>query len=363
MKRKTKFFFKILILLFAFSLILPQSVQAQSSRPGELEDNCDPSISKWENGKCVIINPAEGSLVEFRTFQDLLKRILQILLAFAAAIALIFLVIGGFQYVMARGNEEATEKAKKTITGAVIGLALIIMSFAIVTIVNNILTQNQPNGSGAANLQQQAGQNGFNVNLLGSAFSCQIGQACEHGIASIAGGTAPYRITAGGAAQNGLVPVIDSGAGESFLTITSQRRNVPNPGNFNFSVTVSDSSNPPQTRRVIFTLTVTGAAQQQATTPQSPQPAVRVVSSQGLTFVPGSATNLSCTVNTQCSLRLGVANGDSPRFVQRIWSKRPFAGWASLEHRWPGIGDFGSRFRGEKRSIVHGNNQLCPGSS
>ena|SRR3989338_350486 len=363
MKRKTKFFFKILILLFAFSLILPQSVQAQSSRPGELEDNCDPSISKWENGKCVIINPAEGSLVEFRTFQDLLKRILQILLAFAAAIALIFLVIGGFQYVMARGNEEATEKAKKTITGAVIGLALIIMSFAIVTIVNNILTQNQPNGTGAVNLQQQAGQNGFNVNLLGSAFSCQIGQACEHGIASIAGGTAPYRITAGGAAQNGLVPVIDSGAGESFLTITSQRRNVPNPGNFNFSVTVSDSSNPPQTRRVIFTLTVTGAAQQQATTPQSPQPAVRVVSSQGLTFVPGSATNLSCTVNTQCSLRLGVANGDSPRFVQRIWSKRPFAGWASLEHRWPGIGDFGSRFRGEKRSIVHGNNQLCPGSS
>ena len=70
-----------------------------------------------------------------------MAKFIDILLYFAGAVAVVFLVIGGYQYVTSRGNEEAMEKAKKTITAAIIGIVIIIMAFAIVQIVNTFLTQ------------------------------------------------------------------------------------------------------------------------------------------------------------------------------------------------------------------------------
>lgn len=107
--------------------------------PGSIPSCADGSMPV--NGQCVIRNPASQYLVNIDNFGDLLKRIIEVALFFAGAIALIFLIIGGFQYIAARGNEEATEKAKKTITGAVLGIVIIIMAFAIVTIVSNLVTR------------------------------------------------------------------------------------------------------------------------------------------------------------------------------------------------------------------------------
>jgi len=70
--------------------------------------------------------------------------IINILLYFSGAIAVIFLVIGGYKYVASRGNEEAMESAKKTISSAVIGIVIILMAYAIVTIVNNIIVNKGP---------------------------------------------------------------------------------------------------------------------------------------------------------------------------------------------------------------------------
>lgn len=91
--------------------------------------------------KCVIANPAPGQLVNFDNVDDLIVRIVQVLLSIAGAVAVIFVVIGGFRYITSRGNEEATEAAKKTVTNAVLGIVIIVMAFAIVTIVNNLLTR------------------------------------------------------------------------------------------------------------------------------------------------------------------------------------------------------------------------------
>jgi hypothetical protein len=52
----------------------------------------------------------------------------------------IMIIIGGFRMIFAQGNEEAFGKAKKTITYAVIGLVVAVMSFSIVQIISNILT-------------------------------------------------------------------------------------------------------------------------------------------------------------------------------------------------------------------------------
>src|SRR3989344_148682 len=92
-------------------------------------------------GKCQLVNPAPNQLVDFRNFGQLMAKFIDILLYFAGAVAVVFLVIGGYQYVTSRGNEEAMEKAKKTITSAVIGIVIIVMAFAIVLLVNNLLTK------------------------------------------------------------------------------------------------------------------------------------------------------------------------------------------------------------------------------
>lgn len=91
------------------------------------------------DGKCQLSNPATGYLVGFTSFGDLLRLIIQAALYFAGTIAVILLIIGGYRYVAARGNEEAMEKAKKTLTAALIGIVLIILAFAIVNIVDQLL--------------------------------------------------------------------------------------------------------------------------------------------------------------------------------------------------------------------------------
>lgn len=51
----------------------------------------------------------------------------------AGPIAVLMIAVGGFRYVVARGDQTQMEEAKKTITWAIIGLFVIIVSWAIVT--------------------------------------------------------------------------------------------------------------------------------------------------------------------------------------------------------------------------------------
>lgn len=74
---------------------------------------------------------------------ELVIRIIEILLAIAGLIAVIFLIVGGFRYVTAGGNEEASESAKKTITNAIIGIIIIILAFVIVRVIANAIIGGQ----------------------------------------------------------------------------------------------------------------------------------------------------------------------------------------------------------------------------
>ncbi len=63
-------------------------------------------------------------------------------LGLVAVWAVIFIIVGGFRMVTAAGNEEAYGVAKKTVTWAVIGVVVAVLSFSIVAIVENILKAN-----------------------------------------------------------------------------------------------------------------------------------------------------------------------------------------------------------------------------
>lgn len=57
------------------------------------------------------------------------------LLFFAGMGAVVLIVYGGFQFITSAGNVGAVEKAKKTITGALIGLVIALLAHAIASFI------------------------------------------------------------------------------------------------------------------------------------------------------------------------------------------------------------------------------------
>jgi hypothetical protein len=57
------------------------------------------------------------------------------------------LAIGGLRYVMSHGDQTQMEEAKKTITYAIIGLIVIVLSYAIVSNIIRLSIQTAPTGA------------------------------------------------------------------------------------------------------------------------------------------------------------------------------------------------------------------------
>jgi len=64
-----------------------------------------------------------------------IAQIINWLLGFAFSLAVLFVIIGGFWYIISAGNEESAEKARGTIINALIGVVLIILSYVIINAV------------------------------------------------------------------------------------------------------------------------------------------------------------------------------------------------------------------------------------
>lgn len=69
----------------------------------------------------------------------ILVNIIEFGLLFAGAVAAIFVVVSGYQYVLSAGNPEKVEKAKQGLTWSIVGLILVISSYAIVLFLQGIL--------------------------------------------------------------------------------------------------------------------------------------------------------------------------------------------------------------------------------
>jgi|SRR3989338_11028979 len=89
-----------------------------------------------------IYNPSNlfvGNLGD-NSFQGIIMFIIQnIFLPIVGLVSILFIIIGGFQYITSRGNEEQAEASKKTLTNAIIGLVIVILSYIIVVVVINAL--------------------------------------------------------------------------------------------------------------------------------------------------------------------------------------------------------------------------------
>ncbi len=135
------FVFQFLFLLIAgvaalSPMVLVSEVQAQQQQNpcGDFEQ---------QGPLCVPKNPFEGSndsLVAQTTATGLIATIIRLMLYFAGMVAVVFVIVGGYYYLTARGNEEQATKGRQTLVYALLGLSIVILSYVIVTVLTNQLT-------------------------------------------------------------------------------------------------------------------------------------------------------------------------------------------------------------------------------
>jgi len=89
-------------------------------------------ITTFDNG---IILGGTGGIVGNTDVRTTTIHIVQKILAYMALVAVVVIVIAGIYLVTSVGNDEAKEKAKKIILYAVVGLIVILLSEAVVTVI------------------------------------------------------------------------------------------------------------------------------------------------------------------------------------------------------------------------------------
>lgn len=71
--------------------------------------------------------------------RDMAVSIIQVILGFLAIIVVIIILLGGFKWMTAGGNEDKVAEAKKLITAGVIGLVIILAAWGIARFVVTVI--------------------------------------------------------------------------------------------------------------------------------------------------------------------------------------------------------------------------------
>jgi hypothetical protein len=132
--KKFSLFFKKNI-SFSFLIVAKKIAQVQSSPGGSgsgTPNTIDPSL---------FIPQALQSI----DFENVVQNILTAVFVLSGVVATIYLIWGGYQYITAGGGEGA-ESGKKTIINAIIGLIVIIISWALVKFVTGKIGATQITG-------------------------------------------------------------------------------------------------------------------------------------------------------------------------------------------------------------------------
>lgn len=80
----------------------------------------------------------------FPTFGKLASDIILILTSVAGAISIIFIIIAGIKFVTSSGDQKKLASAQATLTYAIIGLAVTILAFVILQVVQHFLRSSVP---------------------------------------------------------------------------------------------------------------------------------------------------------------------------------------------------------------------------
>ena len=79
------------------------------------------------------------NLGNIATLADAMALAINIVLGIGISLTIVFLIIGGIQYITSKGDQKATIEARTSLTNAVIGFIVVVGAFTIKTILGNIL--------------------------------------------------------------------------------------------------------------------------------------------------------------------------------------------------------------------------------
>ena len=91
--------------------------------------NCGPAIG-------IPCNPLEGKI---STLLDAVVAVTLYLLSLIGLVALFFIVFAGIKYIFSIGDEEKMKSAKSAFSSAILGLAIALMAYGILFVINYIL--------------------------------------------------------------------------------------------------------------------------------------------------------------------------------------------------------------------------------
>lgn len=108
------------------------------------DNSCDTGIARYLIPDIYrgLRDPNQGckALLPFNSL-DVIKQLLlngiQIALSLASILAIAFIIVGSIQYITSQGSPEKIKQAKATIVNSLIGLALAITAFLIVSAIAN----------------------------------------------------------------------------------------------------------------------------------------------------------------------------------------------------------------------------------
>ncbi len=121
-----------------------QTTTTPSSTPSAPSVPCGSEPGFHQVGPlCVPKNPFSNDSIAGgnQTASSLAVRIIKILLYLAGIVAVIFIIIGGYYIMTARGNETQALSGRKTLINALVGLAIILLAYVIVQVVINFITK------------------------------------------------------------------------------------------------------------------------------------------------------------------------------------------------------------------------------
>ena len=118
-------------------LLATPAVALETGNANAAGSAANPLQYKGDDGKIgTITSPVTGNP---RTVTGLISRVIQYTLGVIAMVAIVVIILAGFRMIAGSGDEKQRTTAKRSITWAIIGLVLALLSFSIVTIIQSVL--------------------------------------------------------------------------------------------------------------------------------------------------------------------------------------------------------------------------------
>ncbi len=132
MKTK-KIFITLSIIVISFLFIIPNFIFAEETT------NISPTKAEILNNTKTVGNSAGYANADKNTIITTAANTVKIILSFLGIIFLILVIISGFQWMTAQGNEDAVKKARARIKNAIIGITIILFSYSLVAFIEFIV--------------------------------------------------------------------------------------------------------------------------------------------------------------------------------------------------------------------------------